>query len=102
VDRRNVPSSPAVTSVAKLAAMSAWTVSGSRGWWTTAERVVLVGGTRWTVGLTPTAGRATALMLWRGDEVVTHRRGEESELVTAALRWVTNLLAGRPWDAAEQ
>lgn len=102
MDRRKAPSPPAVTSVAELAKMSAWSVSGSRGWWTTAEQVVLVGGTRWTIGLTPTAGAATALMLWRGDEVVTHRRGAEAELVAVALRWVTNLLTGCSWDAAER
>lgn len=98
MDRRNVP---AATSVAELAKMSAWSVSGSRGRWTTAERVVLVGGTRWTVGLTPTAGGVTALMLWRADQVVAHRRGEEGPLCRVALLWVTNLLAGRSWDAAD-
>lgn len=90
-----------MTSVAELAEMPAWSVSGSRGRWITAERVVLVGGTRWTVGLTPTAGGATALMLWRADEVVAHCRGAEQQLCGVALRWVTNLLTGRSWDAAE-
>ncbi|GLY43437.1 hypothetical protein Amsp01_094600 [Amycolatopsis sp. NBRC 101858] len=98
VDRRNVP---AVTSVAELAKMSAWSVAGSRGRWITAERVVLVGGTRWTVGLTPTADGVIALMLWRADEVVAHRRGEERQLCAVALLWVTNLLAGRSWDTAD-
>jgi hypothetical protein len=84
--------------VAELARMSAWTVTGSRGRWSTAERVLALGGRRWVVGLTPTAGGATALMLWCDDDVVAHRRGAEAALCETALRWVTNLLAGRPWD----
>ncbi|GAB3148028.1 hypothetical protein [Amycolatopsis sp. NPDC004378] len=85
-------------SVADLARMSAWTVTGSRGHWTTAERVVALGNRRWVVGLTPTAGGATALMLWRDDDIVAHRRGPEAALCDLALRWITNLLSGRPWD----
>ena len=85
--------------MAELARMRAWTVTASKGWWTTAERTVDAHGRRWVVGLTPTAGGVTALMLWRDDVVVVHRRGPEGVLCRLAVRWVTNLLAGRPWDA---
>ncbi|OXM61298.1 hypothetical protein [Amycolatopsis vastitatis] len=88
----------AATSVAGLGRTPEWTVSGSRGRWTTAERTLHAGGRRWVIGLTPTAGGETALMLWRGDEVVAHRRGTEAALCGTALRWVGNLLAGRPFD----
>lgn len=95
----NGPSRRRPASVADLARSSAWTVTGSRGRWITAERVLALGGRRWVVGLTPTAGGATALMLWCDDDVVAHRRGPEAALCETALRWVGNLLAGRPWDA---
>lgn len=88
----------AVKSVAELARMSAWTVTGPRGHWTTAERTLDLRGRKWVIGLTPTAGGATALMLWRDDVVVAHRRGSEAAACATALRWVTNLLAGRRWD----
>ncbi|MFI5589077.1 hypothetical protein ACIA5G_28750 [Amycolatopsis sp. NPDC051758] len=91
---------PQVASVAELARMSAWTVAGSRGRWITAERTLDLGGRRWVVGLTPTVGDAVALMLWRDDDVVAHLRGTEAVLCATAFRWVTNLLAGRRWDAA--
>ncbi|WP_284748256.1 hypothetical protein [Amycolatopsis sp. RTGN1] len=91
-----------VASVAELAGLPEWSVSGSRGWWATAERIVHAGGRRWTIGLTPTAGGAIALMLWRDDEVVVHRRGDEAALCAVAVRWVGNLLAGHSWDAAER
>ena len=84
--------------VAELARMPAWTVTGSRGRWITAERILALGDRRWVVGLTPTVGGATALMLWCDDDVVAHRRGAEAALCEIAMRWVTNLLAGRPWD----
>jgi hypothetical protein len=85
-------------SVAELATMRAWTVTVVRKRWTTAERTVEAHGRRWVVGLTPTAGGATALMLWHDDVVVAHRRGPEGALCRLAARWVTNLLAGRPWE----
>ena len=88
----------AATSVAGLARTPAWTVSGSRGRWATAERTLHAGGRRWVVGLTPTAGGMTALMLWCGDEVVAHRRGTEAALCRTALHWVGNLPSGRPFD----
>ncbi|WP_410597426.1 hypothetical protein [Amycolatopsis sp. lyj-23] len=87
-----------VTSVAELDRIPAWTVTRTRGHWTTAERVLTLGGRRWVVGLTPAAGGATALMLWRDDAIVAHRRGAEAALCQLALGWVANLLAGRPWD----
>ncbi len=102
VDSRNLPSLPAVTSVAELAKMSAWSVSAVRGRWITAERVVDIGGRRWVIGLTPTAAGETALMLWRDGEVVAHRRGDEATLCAVAVRWVSRLLAGRSWDDAGQ
>ncbi|GAB3147337.1 hypothetical protein [Amycolatopsis sp. NPDC004378] len=92
----------AVSSVAELARLSAWTVAGARGRWVTAERVVYADGRRWTIGLTPTSDGLTALMLWRGDEVRVHRRGSEAEMCVVALRWVSNLVAGRSWDADER
>jgi hypothetical protein len=64
------------STVAQLARLPAWTVTGSRGRWVTAERVLALGGRRWVVGLTPTAGGAMALMLWCDDDA----------------------FAGRPWD----
>lgn len=86
--------------MAELAGTRVWTVTASKGWWLTAERTVEAHGRRWVVGLTPTAGGLTALMLWRDDVVVSHRRGPESVLCGLAAHWVTNLLAGRAWDAA--
>ncbi|WP_329046059.1 hypothetical protein OG738_30640 [Amycolatopsis sp. NBC_01488] len=94
----NVRNGSGASSVAELARMSAWTVTGSRGRWITAERALTLGGRRWVVGLTPTAADATALMLWCDDDMVAHRRGAEAALCGIALRWVANLLAGRPWD----
>ncbi|SEF20125.1 hypothetical protein SAMN05421837_101238 [Amycolatopsis pretoriensis] len=85
-------------SIRELARSPAWTVTGSRGRWSTAERVLSLGSHHWVVGLTPTAGGATALMLWCDDEVIAHRRGPEAALCETALRWEANLLAGRPWD----
>ncbi|UOZ03839.1 hypothetical protein [Amycolatopsis sp. WQ 127309] len=93
------PTAREPASVADLAQVRAWTVTASKGWWLTAERTVDAHGRRWVVGLTPTAGGATALMLWCDDVVVSHRRGPERALCGLAVRWVTNLLAGRPWDA---
>jgi hypothetical protein len=89
----------AVTSVAELAQISAWTVTSSRGHWTTAERILHLGGQRWVVGLTPTASGATALILWCDGDIVAHNRGTEAALCGTAIRWVNNLLVGRPWDA---
>ncbi|WP_233226198.1 hypothetical protein [Amycolatopsis sp. CA-126428] len=86
------------TSVAELDRFPAWTVTRSRGHWITAERVLTLSGQRWVIGLTPTADGATALMLWRDDAVVAHRRGAEAALCRLALGWAANLLAGRPWD----
>jgi hypothetical protein len=102
VNGRDLPLLPAAPSVAELAKLPEWTVSALRGRWTTAERVVNAGGRRWSIGLTPTAGGVTALMLWRDGEVVAHRRGDEATLCATAQHWVAGLLAGGSWDDAER
>lgn len=64
------------------------------GVWTTAECPVTVGGRRWVVGLTPTRRGLTALILWSGDEVVSHARGTEAQMCAAAHRLIGDLHAG--------
>ncbi len=86
--------------VRDFATLPGWSVTmTSKGQWTTAERVLKVGGRQWVVGLTPTTGDATALMLWADEILVTRVRGDERALCRTACQWVGNLLAGRAWDA---
>ncbi|NBH02335.1 hypothetical protein [Amycolatopsis sp. SID8362] len=96
---RPAVSDGSVTSVDALSRIQAWTVTGARGRWLTAERVLELGGRRWVVGLTPvTDGGPVALVLWCGEDVVAHRRGNEAEVCGIAARWVWNLQSGRAWD----
>ncbi|MFD1148642.1 hypothetical protein [Saccharothrix hoggarensis] len=75
-------------SVGELAASSPeWRVTWTRhGQWVTAERVVIAGGRRWTIGLTPTTAGMTALVLWSDDEVAEHARGTEAQMCALAHR----------------
>lgn len=94
--RPGAPAPRVPGSVAELAAIRAWTVGATaKGAWTTAECAIEVGARRWVIGLTPTAGGAVALILWRDDVVVTHLRGTEAEMCRRAFGWATDLLAGK-------
>ena len=94
--RRTNPADGFVSSVADLAAMRTWTVTaGTKGHCHTAERTIDTGGRRWTVGLTPTAAGATALILWSDDDVVRHLRGPDQDMVRTTCRWAMHLLNGQ-------
>jgi hypothetical protein len=80
-------------SVDELACDSAWTVSrnASAGRWSTAERIIAQGDHHWQIGLTPVTTTTTALIRWLDGAVVAHRRGDEAELCSTALRWISDL-----------
>src|SRR5881394_2049707 len=96
VDRPGPSDSRVPASVTELAAVRAWTVAvPAKGSWTTAERVIEGTGHRWVIGMTPTTGRAIALIPWCDDTVAAHIRGAEAEMCQRAFGWATELLAGR-------
>lgn len=84
---------PAPRSVDELARDGAWTVTrnaaGER--WSTAERIIERDGHDWRIGLTPVGSATAALIMWFDGAVVAHRRGDEADLCSTALRWIGNI-----------
>ena len=81
-------------SVAALAASGEWDVQYSlpSGRWLTAERVVVRGGRRWRLGLTPVSAAIVALVVWLDEDVVAHVRGTEAQVCAQAHLQVLEVL----------